>query len=287
MAVYKTPLRAGMNCGLPIVTWSPSSGAQLLATAHVGGALGRMRRGQANLNGEAQVSATGRRLRRVTGRLAARAQAAAQAYRLRRATASVLAIAQVSANGQTWLPLQPERPVRYRRYSREDFQAQLLNLLPMGRAWPRDGEDAALMGAWAEEMYRIEQRGWKLLEQWDPRTTDELFEDWERFFELPGTGTKEQRRQALIAEWLAGGTLSREDIDDILDRLGIRATIEYVQPFCVDISAVGDALNTDWYSTWIVYVHNPDEVDLVWLQAYLRRLAPAGDYVHVVADPRP
>ena len=287
MALFKNPLRTGMPCGLPIVIWVPSSSGVVTATATVRGDGKRLRRISGQALGLASVAASGHRLRQAEGRLNAHAFVMAQSYRMRSAEAEVLAVAQVSARGQVWLPLQPERPERYRRYGKGDFQQQLLNLLPRGRAWPRDGEDAALMGAWAEEMYRIEQRGWKLLDEWDPRTTDELFEDWERFFELPGTGTEEQRRQALIAEWLAGGTLSREDIRDLLDRLGIIATVEFVRPFRVGMSAVGDSLATDWYSTWIVFVHNPDQVDLVWLQDYLRRIAPAGDYVHVVADPRP
>ncbi|MFL1552509.1 putative phage tail protein [Pseudomonas sp. D47] len=264
-----------------------SSSATLVADAKASGFSRRLRLSSIETAALAEVVAVHWRGRQIEGAVNGVALLDATVYLARRVSLTVTATAEVAANHQVWLPLQPEKKVRYPRYSQADFQQQLMNLLPQGRAWPRDGEDAALMSAWADEMYRIEQRGWKLLEQWDPRTTDELFEDWERFFELPGTGTEEQRRQALIAAWLAGGTLSRPEIAGILDRLGIRATIEFVQPFRVGESAVGDALSTDWYSTWIVYVHNPHEVDLVWLQTYLRRLAPAGDYVHVVASPKP
>lgn len=285
MALYKNPLRAGQACGLPIATWVPSSSGTVVATASVAWNAKRLRSGSGELQAHAQVAAMGRRMRRGQGELLGRAEVLARAYRLRRGQAELLAEAFVWARGQVWLPLQPDRPMRYRRYSLADFQQLLMNLLPRGRAWPRDGEDADLLGAWAEELYRVENRGWKLLEEWDPRTTDELFENWEAFFELPGTGTDEQRRTALIAEWLAGGTLSRTDIDRLLKELGIKATIVYWRPFRVGISAVGDSLATDWYSTWTVYVHNPDQVDLVWLQDYLRRIAPGGDYVHVVAAP--
>lgn len=285
MAVFKIPLRAGHSCGLPIATWVQSSSGTLVANAEVECAAMRVRVAAGAVQAQASVSALGFRMRFGQGALRAYARVVAQAYRLRRAEGEVLALATVWVRGKIWAPLQPERSVRFRRYSLADFQQLLMNLLPRGRAWPRDGEDAALMMAWAEELYRIESRGWKLLEEWDPRTTDELFEEWEAFFELPGTGTEDQRRTALIAEWLAGGTLSRTDIDRLLKELGIEATVVYWHPFCVDISAVGDSLATDWYSTWTVYVHNPDQVDLVWLQDYLRRIAPAGDYVHVVAAP--
>lgn len=283
MAAYKNPLRAGMACGLPIVTWVTSSAASVVATANLRCDIRRLRRISGAVNGVAEVRTLAYRLRRAEGSASAQAFVQAQGYRLRRGEASAMAVAIVQANGVIWLPLQPERAVRFRRYSQPDFQQQLLNLLPTGRAWPRDGEDAALMSAWSQEAYRVEQRGWQLLEEWDPRTTKELFTDWEAFFELPGTGTEEQRRQALIAEWLAGGTLSRDDIADLLRRLGVVANVEFCRPFRVDVSAVGDALATDWYSTWVVYVENTHEVDLSWLQAYLRRTAPGGDYVHVVA----
>jgi uncharacterized protein YmfQ (DUF2313 family) len=283
MAMFKNPLRVGQACGLPIATWVTSSSAEVVATARMAWNAKRLRVVSGESQTSAQAIAVGRRMRRGEGELLGRAEALAAAYRLRGAQIDLLAMALVWATGQVWLPLQPERPVRYRRYSLEDFQQLLMNLLPRGRAWPRDGEDAALLGAWAEELYRVENRGWKLLEEWDPRSTDELFEEWEAFFELPGTGTQEQRRTALIAEWLAGGTLSRIDINRLLKELGIDAQITYWRPFCAGISAVDDSLATDWYSTWTVHVHNPDQVDLVWLQDYLRRIAPAGDYVHVDA----
>lgn len=283
MAHYKIPLRAGMACGLPISTWAPSSSGVLTATAQAQGNGARLRRGTAQVQAQAQAEVSARRLRCGGGQVLGAALTQARAYRLRRAPAQLQAEALVSARGQAWRPLQPERATRYRRYSLQDFQRLLLNLLPRGRAWPRDGEDAALMNAWAEELYRIEHRGWKLLEEWDPRTTDELFEEWEAFFELPAVGTAEQRRTALVAEWLAGGTLSRQDIERLLKVLGIHATTHFWRPFRVGISAVGDGLATDWFSTWTVYVHNPSQVDLAWLQDYLRRIAPAGDYVHLVA----
>lgn len=285
MAQYKNPLRAGQACGIPIATWVSSSSSTLVAASSVTWSAKRLRAGFGELQSSANLVVQALRMRRGQGELLVGAEVLAQAYRLRRGQVEVLATAFVWARGQVWLPLQPERPVRLRRYSLDDFQQLLMNLLPRGRAWPRDGEDASLMSAWAEELYRVENRSWKLLEEWDPRTTDELFEDWEAFFELPGTGTEEQRRTALVAEWLAGGTLSRTDIDRLLKELGIKATVVYWRPFRVGISAVGDSLATDWYSTWTVYVHNPDQVDLVWLQDYLRRIAPAGDYVHVVAAP--
>lgn len=285
MALYKKPLRVGQTCGLPIVSWVTSSSGSVVATANMTWNAKRLHAASAQVQALAHGVTSGHRMRRGISDMWGQAITWVVASRLRKARAAVLAEALIQGDGRVWLPLQPEQAQRFRRYSLEDFQQLLMNLLPRGRAWPRDGEDAALLGAWAEELYRVENRGWKLLDEWDPRTTDELFEEWEAFFELPGSGSTTQRRTALIAEWLAGDTLSRTDINRLLKELGIDAEITYWRPFRVGISAVGDSLATDWYSTWTVYVHNPNQVDLIWLQDYLRRIAPAGDYVHVLAAP--
>lgn len=267
MTYSNVPLRAGGRAGWPIVTWAESSSAAAL--------------------GQATTAATVHRAVSVSGAVTATAATQTAVLRARLGNASVTALATYTLVASTWRPSQPPIMRTYRRYSRDDYHQMLCDLLPRGLAWPRDGEDGQLMYAWSAELFRVEQRGWQLLEEWDPRTTSEMFTDWEQFFELPGTGTEEERRQQLIAEWLEGGTLSRDDIDDLLDTLGVDATVKYCGEFRVGISTVGESLATGWYSTWIVYVHNPDKVDLVWLQAFLEHIAPAGDYVIVVADPQP
>lgn len=267
MAIDRVPLRVGGRAGWRIVTWAESSEAAVAA--------------------HATTTATGARATAASATLTATATLVGSMLRARMGHASVTALASYTLAASTWRPSQPEIMQTYRRYYRDDYHQMLCDLLPRGRAWPRDGEDGQLMYAWSAELFRVEQRGWQLLEEWDPRTTSELFTDWEHFFELPGTGTEEERRPKLIAEWLEGGTLSRDDIDDLLDTLGVDATVKYCGEFRVGVSTVGEPLATGWHSTWIVYVHNPDEVDLVWLQEYLQHIAPAGDYVIVVADPKP
>lgn len=267
MAYERVPLRAGGRAGWPVVTWAESSTATITSQATAG--------------------VTSARAVPASGALAAAATIVGTLTRARIGKASVTALATYALTASTWRPAQPPINQTYRRYTRDDYHQMLCDLLPRGRAWPRDGEDGQLMYAWSAELFRVEQRGQQLLEEWDPRTTSEMFTDWERFFELPGTGTEDVRRQKLIAEWLEGGTLSRDDIDDLLDTLGVDATVKYCTEFRVGVSTVGEPLATGWHSTWIVYVHNPDEVDMVWLQEFLQHIAPAGDYVIVVADPQP
>jgi uncharacterized protein YmfQ (DUF2313 family) len=68
-----------------------------------------------------------------------------------------------------------------------DYLRQLQALLPPGPAWPKN-DDATLtrlFGALASELARVDGRAWQLLEEADPRTTAELFLDWERVAGLP------------------------------------------------------------------------------------------------------
>ncbi|KHA57123.1 hypothetical protein NM74_07815 [Aeromonas hydrophila] len=267
MAFERVSLRAGGRAGWRVVTWAQASDATLV--------------------GRADAQAAGYRTACASGVLAGTASLTTQAYTAKTGRASITALATNRLAGDIWHPSRPSDITTYRRYTRDDYHKTLLDLMPRGRAWPRDGEDGQLMYAWSAELERVEQRGWQLLEEWDPRTTTELFTDWEGFFELPGTGSEEERRQQLIAEWLEGGTLSRDDIDGLLDELGVDATVKYCREFRVGISTVGDALATGWHSTWIVYVHNPESVDIAWLQDFLSKIAPAGDYVIVVAQAQP
>lgn len=283
MSTLKLPLRAGMRAGLPVVTWATSSVANASATATVSGDLATTIPSLAHVRGAAKASLLLSRGAAVRGAVLASALTELSGVRAVPGKAAVLALSRILLRASIWAPIQPEQRITYRRYGRDDYQQMLMDLLPRGRAWPRDGEDAALMLGWATEYARVEQRGWDLLNEVDPRTTKELMPEWEHFFELPGTATEEQRRKELIAEWLAGGSLSRDDIDKLLKALGITASVHYWRPFRCGVSVCGDALATEWYSTWTVTVYSPKGLDIAWLQTYLRKIAPGGDWVYVVA----
>jgi len=89
-----------------------------------------------------------------------------------------------------------------------DYLAQLQALLPPGPAWPK-GADASLtkmLTGLAQELARVDDRALQLVEEVDPRTTAELFIDWERVAGLPdacvtafaGDQTTAQRRASLV-----------------------------------------------------------------------------------------
>lgn len=234
----------------------------------------------------AQALAKGVRAPALSALAAAVAVATTKGLRARLGQASVTAMADYSITARTWFPARPPQLRSYRRYSRDDYHQMLMDLLPRGLAWPRDGVDEQLMYGWSAELERVELRGQQLLKEWDPRTTQEMFTDWERFFELAGTGSDSERRQKLIAEWLEGGTLSQEDLDALLKTIGVDATVYYWREFRCGMSTCGEALATGWFSTITVYVHNPTEVDLVWLKQYLEHIASGGDNIIIVEDPR-
>lgn len=266
MAWLREPLRAGGPAGAPVVTWVASSAGSLSARA--------------------QVQAKGLKAPTLSALAVSIALSTAQGLRARRGHASVTAMADYHITARTWLPARPPQMRRYRRYSRDDYHQMLMDLLPRGLAWPREGVDEELMFAWSAELERVELRGQQLLNEWDPRTTHEMFTDWERFFELAGTGSDSERRQKLIAEWLEGGTLSQEDLDALLKTIGVDATVYYWREFRCGMSTCGEALATGWHSTITVYVHNPAKVDLVWLKQYLEHIASGGDNIIIVEDPR-
>lgn len=283
MTAIRVPLRAGMRAGWPVVTWATPSMADVQARAHILAAAPPLV--MATVQAKAIARSQLPLLLAKPGQ--AEVQAVAIPYlRLLRAVlgkAHVTAIAEQSLSASIWAPQQPVKQITYRRYGRDDYHQMLMDLLPRGRAWPRDGEDADLMNGWAAELARVEQRGWDLLDQIDPRTTGEMMPDWERFFGLPGTASETQRRKELIAAWLAGGSLSRDDIGNLLEQLGITASVHFHRPFRTGLSACGDALETDWISTWTVTVFAPTDLDLMWLKNFLQRIASGGDWVHVVA----
>lgn len=283
MTALRIPLRAGQRAGWRVVTWAPASEASVHAIAQTDAQTSGLAVASAALAAVAQSD-----LQPLVARVASASEIAVARTELRplrgvTGRARILSMAEVSLAAQVWAPIQPDDRVTYRRYSRADYHQMLMDLLPRGRAWPRDGEDADLMAGWAAEFARVEQRGWDLLDEVDPRTTKELMPDWEHFFELPGTASEDQRRKELIAEWLAGGSLSRDNLEDLLKVLGIKASVYYWRPFRCGVSACGDYLATDWFSTVTITVYEPKNLDLAWLQEYLRKLASGGDWVHVVA----
>lgn len=142
----------------------------------------------------------------------------------------------------------------------EQYRAQLQALLPPGAVWSRepDATLTKLLAAIAEEMARLDLRAEQLVDEADPRITNELLADWERVAGLPdpcvvAEQTTQERRDALIAQLTNIGGQSRQYFIALAAALGFTVTITEFHQFQVDESAVGDALNgDDWVFTWRV-----------------------------------
>lgn len=86
----------------------------------------------------------------------------------------------------------------------EAYARMLKALLPPGRLWRLDADSnlSKVLLASGDELERIDQRGRDLIEESDPRTTDELLPDFERMLELSSDGTTNERRARVVAHLL-------------------------------------------------------------------------------------
>lgn len=141
----------------------------------------------------------------------------------------------------------------------DDYLQQLQALLPQGPAWPREQGSLTtnLLSAFAEEFSKVDLRIDNLINEADPRTTNELLSDWERVAGLPDlcTGipaTIALRRELLVAKLTNVGGQSKQFYIDLAAKLGYTITIDEFKRFRVT-SRVNEVLNdSDWSYVWRV-----------------------------------
>lgn len=133
----------------------------------------------------------------------------------------------------------------------EQYLDLLQQLLPPGDAWSRepDAVITKLLHGTADELARVHRRMLDLIEEADPRTTEELLPDWERVAGLPdpcagGDQTVEERRVALTAKLTSRGGQSRQFFIDLAARYGFAITIDEFAPFVAG-SGAGEPLYDD------------------------------------------
>jgi len=147
----------------------------------------------------------------------------------------------------------------------DDVLAELLALLPLGWAWPRDADSAlarVLRGA-AEEIARIEAAAAALLAQVDPRAADELLPDYERVLGPDPCGRDmlltglDERRRAAHQRWTEGGLQTPAYFEAIAAQLGVPdARVEETVPFVCGVAEAGMEL-TPPSEIFVWQVHLP------------------------------
>ena len=181
-----------------------------------------------------------------------------------------------------------------------DYLIQLQALLPPGPAWPQD--DAATMtrlfAGLAQELARVDGRALQLLEEADPRTTAELFADWERVAGLPdacavafgGDQTVAQRRAALVGRLATLGGQSAAYYIGLAAALGYAITITEFGEHTVNDDVEHPLYSAAWIFSWQVNAALNTITDITvestvedpigaWgnslLECVIKRLAPA------------
>jgi uncharacterized protein YmfQ (DUF2313 family) len=132
----------------------------------------------------------------------------------------------------------------------DDYTAQLVALLPPGRAWP--GHDSAilvaLLRAWADEFARVDGRAEDLMEEADPRTTAELLDEWEAMAGLPdpcwppAVLTDAQRRTRLAAKLHYLADQTEAGYIALCAELGSAVTIDTFRPLICGRGRAGQVI---------------------------------------------
>lgn len=136
----------------------------------------------------------------------------------------------------------------------DEYEQQGYKLLPYGPAWKQPD---ALIQALADASSRTHNRATDLIDEADPRTTDELLADWERIAGLPdpcvtGEQSNAERYAALLAKITALGGQSRAYFIALAAALGNTVTITEFHEYSVDDDVDYPLYGQDWNFAWQV-----------------------------------
>lgn len=112
--------------------------------------------------------------------------------------------------------------------NQQDYTEMLIQLLPAGPAWKGEELENLLEGL-AAELARAEAHADGLIEEYDPRTSTQMLEDWERVLGLPGEcftpTTIAERREAILSRLRFQGSPTREKFAGILETFGFDSNV--------------------------------------------------------------
>lgn len=165
------------------------------------------------------------------------------------------------------------------------YTQQLLALQPPGRALPTDPDTnwVKLLDALAAELLRVDGRLADLTNELTVNDAAiEMLSDWERVLGLPDPCAPAPtdpviRRARIRAKLSSVGGQSRAYFLNVLQQLGVIATIDEMRPFEMGISGMGDGVGGgEWANTWQVNVPgNVDADTQALLKCVINQLKPA------------
>lgn len=145
------------------------------------------------------------------------------------------------------------------RRSAVSYQKLLQSLLPKGKLWNRN-PDSVLGGvllAEADELSRVDGRGFDLLNERSVLLTDELILEHEADYailDIDGK-TMAERRTVLYTKLLATGRQNKEYFEELIIMLGKVPTIEDFKPAWAGVMVAGDPCgDQDQLFYWLIWI---------------------------------
>lgn len=145
-----------------------------------------------------------------------------------------------------------------------DYQSQMQQLMPPGPAWTDDPGAAItqLLSGLSQELARIDSCAWQLIDEADPRTTNELLGGWERVAGLPdscvvalvGDQTVAQRQLSLASRIAGVGGQSAAYFDAIAQAFGYTISITEFSIHTVRRTVATPIAGRDWAYAWLVNI---------------------------------
>jgi len=173
-------------------------------------------------------------------------------------------------------------------FTAQNFVTALQNLLPRGRAWPRDADAlfTKVLAGLAPTYARIAARDNQLIVEGLPSTTTELLPEWEESLGLPdpcagAAPTIDARRAQVVARFSNDGGQSAAFFIAYALTLGYAITITVYRPYTFGMP-FGLPMWGDAYAfAWTVNAPLAAEANDV-LECEFQRLKPANTVVNFI-----
>lgn len=141
----------------------------------------------------------------------------------------------------------------------DDFLHFLQALLPEGPAWTRSPKAnlTKILRAKAAMLLFTYERAQKIIQEANPRTTEEMLPDWEDICQLDGTGSTSERQSNLVSFLTEQNSQAINSYKKIAEQLGVEIEVLHHEPFRAGYSRCGgncECGNEDIIFFWEVLI---------------------------------